>query len=89
MIRSLKVGDVARGELAQDGIKATLDFTPFATVDISGPMTLIGYSGINQKYITLVDNKLEVIADNHTSYKQGERFNALCHLPSARFYSAE
>lgn len=70
-----KVGDVAFKELAQDGTKATLDFTLPATVDISKPMTLIGYSGINQKYITLVDNKLEVIADNHTATSK-ERFNA-------------
>lgn len=70
-----EIGEVGFKELAEDGSKATIDFTLPNSIDVAKPMTLIGYSGLNQRKITLKDNKLEVIATNNNSNSQ-QRFNA-------------
>lgn len=70
-----EIGAIKFKNLAEDGTKATIDFKLPDKVDATKPMTLIGYSGLNQTRITLVDNKLEVIADSHNTNSR-DRFNA-------------
>lgn len=83
----ISIGTVPFKYLAEDGSEATVDFTLPAEVDASAPFTLIGYSGLNQSRITLVDNKLEVLVDNFTANSQ-ERFNIPVILRAENF-SAE
>ena len=69
------LGDVAFASLSEDGQVATLTITLPEGVDQSKPMNIIGYNGLNQKYITVNGNKAMISASAflHTTI---EKFNA-------------
>lgn len=66
------LGDVAFAEVSADGQVAKLSITVPEGVDTSKPVDLIGYNGLNQKYITVADGKaiVSVSAFNHTAIEQ-------------------
>lgn len=56
------LGDVAFASLSEDGKEATLTITIPEGVDQTKPMSLIGYNGLNQRYITVSGNQALVSA---------------------------
>lgn len=61
-------------EIAKDQTTASIDITIPEEVDIAKPFTIIGYNGLNQKYINVVEGKLQVTASPVESGTQNSVF---------------
>lgn len=69
------LGDVSFSEISEDGSAAKLTLTLPEGVDAAQPIDIIGYNGLNQKYITVSEGKATISA-NAFNYSAIDKFKA-------------